>query len=57
MQCHECHSDDEARNHRVTIHHTIGGDINRTVRTEIIYMTAREWERFIAAVPSSPVEL
>jgi hypothetical protein len=29
-------------------HHTIGGDINRTLRVETFDLTATEWERWLA---------
>jgi hypothetical protein len=44
---------DEPRNHRVTIHHTVGGDINKTLRVETFDMTATEWEAKMAKLEES----
>jgi hypothetical protein len=38
---------DEPRNHRVTIRHTVAGDINKTLCVETFDMTATEWERWL----------
>ena len=41
----------QKRNHRVTIHTTVGGDINRTLRTETFDMTEAEYDRFLRSDP------
>ena len=35
--------------HRVTIRTTVGGDINKTLRTEVRDMTETEYHRFLAS--------